>query len=223
MRHAFLIAAVWACAATSGWSAEPAVTSGPAFSYYGTLQFDGVSDHLTVSDRRELRPGRFTLSAWVRSDDVMRMQPMLAKAEAAGNYVSYMLRIQSDGRLSLVVGNAATGADVHWLTQQPLSSGAWHHVAATWENSKGDNTDASIYLDGVDQEIEIIRSVNNGPAFEPGYSKLPLYIGRDEFPSGHFLGAIQSVEIFDRVLTRAEVRELARHKPEAGRAAKSEE
>jgi Concanavalin A-like lectin/glucanases superfamily len=173
-----------------------------------SLQFNGASDEVAIPDSTALRLKCFTISAWIRTENAESIQPLVAKAEAAGNWVSYMLRIQKDGKLSLVVENFAAGADIHWCTQQPLTSGKWHHVAATWHNARGDNTDAKIYIDGVDQEIEVIRNVNYGPGFEPGYSDLPLFLGRDQFPSGYFRGQMENVEIHGRVLSREEIRAL---------------
>jgi hypothetical protein len=37
----------------------------------------------------------------------------------------------------------------------------------------------------------------------------PLYIGRDEMPSGHFVRALRDVDVIGRVLTAEEVKALA--------------
>jgi hypothetical protein len=174
-----------------------------------TLELDGVSTHVVVEDHSELQVSSFTLSAWVNSADIERTQPIVAKALAKGNWLSYMLRINDRGRLELAVANHADSADAHWLTKARLTSKQWHHVAATWSNECGKASDAKLYIDGVEQEAEMSRNNNYGPAFRIGYSKLPLYIGRDEFPSGHFFGTLKDVDVVGRVLTAAEIKKLA--------------
>ena len=173
-------------------------------------ELDGVSDHVRVADHPTLRPAAgLTISAWVRPIEARRLQPIVAKAAAKGNFNSYMMRIQGNGKLALAVENPAANQWAHWQTDEPMAGGKWHHVAATWANTRGDAADAKIYIDGVPQEIAMSLSVGYGPAFRIAYTAEPLYIGRDEMPSGHFMGKIQDVDILDRVLTAAEIKALA--------------
>lgn len=172
-------------------------------------ELDGVSDHVRVEDYPELRPAALTISAWIYTSDALLMQPIVAKAQGKGNWNSFMLRIQDKGRVSLSVDNLAAGQDAHWRTEKTLASKRWYHVAATWANTRGDATDAKIYIDGVAQEITMNRNVGYGPAFRIAYTAEPLYIGRDEMPSGHFVGTIKNIDIFDRVLTAAEIKGIA--------------
>ena len=110
-----------------------------------------------------------------------------------------MLRLQANGRISLVVENDKDNASAHWLSRKAIAGKQWHHVAATWRNSKGDASDATIYLDGEPLKLDMIRNVGYGPAFRIGYSAEPLFIGRDEYPSGHFKGSIKGVTIIGRI------------------------
>lgn len=171
-------------------------------------ELDGTS-HARVDDCPELRVASLTLSAWVKTSDVSLMQPVVAKAEAKGNWCSYLLRIQDGGRVALAVENTAGERSAHWRSKAALAAKKWHHVAATWANTTGDASDAKIYIDGVPQELEMIRSVGYGKEFRIGYSALPLYIGRDEFPSGHFVGTLRDVDVLGRVLTADEVKKVA--------------
>jgi hypothetical protein len=174
---------------------------------------DGISDHVRVDDHSEFRVSALTLAAWIHTRDAMRTQPVVAKAQAKGNWVSYMLRIGDGGKVALVLGNHATDQDVHWQTKASVTSECWHHLAATWANRCADVSDAKIYIDGVEQEVRWVRNTGYGPAFKIGYSVGPLYIGRDEFPSGHFFGTLRDVEVLGRVLTSAEVKALAAKVP----------
>jgi hypothetical protein len=171
-------------------------------------RLDGT-DSVRVEDHPDLRVTALTLSAWVNTNDASLMQPVVAKAQAKGNWCSYMLRVQDGGRVSLVVGNVIGDRDAHWKTKAALAAKKWHHVAATWSNTKGNASDAKIYIDGVEQEVEMNRSVNYGKDFKIGYTAEPLYIGRDEMPSGHFSGTIRDVDVLGRVMTADEVKALA--------------
>jgi hypothetical protein len=177
---------------------------------------DGEGAHARVEDRPELRVSRLTLSAWVNTADARRTQPVIAKAQARGNWVSYMLRVGDGGRVALALGDHACGREVHWRTKAALATGTWHHVAATWENCNGGASDARIYIDGAVQEVEMVRAVGYDRGFRIGYTAEPLYIGRDEFPSGHFFGTLRDVDVLGRVLTAAEVKAVALRGPAAG-------
>ena len=164
---------------------------------------------MRITDRSEFRVESFTLAAWVRTVDTPLNQPVIAKALAKGNWCSYMLRLQANGRISLAVENIKDNASAHWLSSKAVVGKQWHHLAATWKNSKGDASDARIYLDGEPLELDMIRNVGYGPAFRIGYSAEPLFIGRDEYPSGHFKGSVKGVTIVGRVLEPREIEKLA--------------
>jgi hypothetical protein len=166
-------------------------------------------NHVKVDDHNELHLQALTLSAWVNTEEINAVQPIMAKALSKGNWNSYLLRVQDGGRVSLVIGNVKENREAHWISKAALSAKKWHHVAVTWACTKGDASDAKIYLDGVEQEVEMNRSVNYGLGFKIGYSAEPLYIGRDEMPSGHLLGSLRNVDITDRVLIAQEMQATA--------------
>jgi hypothetical protein len=135
---------------------------------------------------------------------------MLAKVQSAGNWCSYLLRIERGGQVSLAVEiSEGEGRTSHWLTRGNLPIGRWQHVAATWSNRRGDASDARIYLGGVEQPLD--QTLNRGydSTFRIGYSADPLLIGRDQFPSGHFRGILTQIDVLDRVLSSDEIKTLA--------------
>lgn len=108
------------------------------------FSFDGVDDHVSINDAPNLRPAAFTLVAWIRTTDASFQQPIIAKAQAAGNWVSYMLRIRDGGRLELAVENRSEFRYAHWLSDATLSADTWYHLVGTWANVNGDLTDGRI-------------------------------------------------------------------------------
>jgi hypothetical protein len=176
-----------------------------------TFELDGETDHVRVEDHRDLRVETLTISAWINTADAELLQPVVTKAQDTGNWNSYILRIQDGGRVLICVeGRKSENHAVHFMTKgRVIKSKRWHHVAATWASGKGDASDAKVYIDGVEQEVEITHNANYGPGFKIFYTGGPLYIGRDEHPTGHFKGTIKDVQIIGRVLTAAEVKAIA--------------
>jgi hypothetical protein len=173
------------------------------------LRFDGKGDHVLIADSPALRPQCFTLSAWVKTTESESQQPILAKAQSAGNWCSYLLRIERGGQISMAVEDSAgEGRTAHWLTREKLPVGKWQHVAATWSNLRGDASDARIYFEGVEQQLD--QTLNKGyeSTFRIGYSAEPLFIGRDQFPTGHFRGTMAQVDVMDRVLSSDEIKTI---------------
>ena len=192
----------------------PATASLTNWKIARAFEFNGVDDFVSVPDHPALHFSTLTLSAWVRTDDADKIQPIVGKTVGKGNQMSYLLRIQDGGRLSLALGNtgdAVCGRDTlwreaHWRTKASLTRGKWHHVAATWHNERGDKSDAILYIDGVAQESEMTLATNYGRDFRPGYSAEPLLIGRDQFPSGYFKGAIEDLDVTGSVLSAESIR-----------------
>ena len=175
------------------------------------FELDGESDHVRVDDHRDLRVAALTIAAWVNTADAELLQPVVAKAQDTGNWNSYILRVQDGGRVLICVeGRKSENQAVHFVTKERVvKSKKWHHVVATWAAGKGDASDAKVYIDGVEQEVEITHNANYGRDFKIFYTEGPLYIGRDELPTGHFKGTIKDVQVLGRVLTAAEVKKLA--------------
>jgi hypothetical protein len=203
------IVAVISAAAHSDEAARPPVATVSDWKIVREYVLNGVDDHVRVADHPELRVTSFTLMAWVNTADASVMQPILGKSQANGNWMSYMLRMQ-EGKLSLAVEDVTNDRYAHWLTRGKLTSKKWHHIAATWDNRRGDASDAKLYIDGVEQEAELFRNVNYNAAFRLSYTTEPLYIGRDQFPSGHFKGTIKDVAVIGSVLTPAEIKQRAK-------------
>jgi concanavalin A-like lectin/glucanase superfamily protein len=169
------------------------------------FNFDGLDDSVLVADNANLRVSSFTLDAWINTADAAGPgQGIIAKAQASGNWLSYMLRIQDGGRLAVIVENRAENRYAHWRTLSTLLSNTWYHVAGTWQNINGDTTDAKIYIDGVEQAIEMSANQGYDSTFTPGYTTEPLLIGTQE-AGGPFKGLADEVEIFNRVLSAAEI------------------
>jgi hypothetical protein len=193
-----------------GQGAKPPAATLSNWKIAKTYELDGESDHVRVDDHPSLRLTALTVAAWINTTDAELLQPVVAKAQDKGNWNSYILRVQDGGRVLICVeGRKSENQAVHFVTKKRvIKSKQWQHVAATWASGKGDASDARVYIDGVEQEVEITHNANYGAEFKIFYTAEPLYIGRDELPTGHFKGSIKDVQILGRVLTAAEIKRV---------------
>jgi hypothetical protein len=101
-----------------------------------------------------------------------------------------------DGKFVLGVGS--TGGDTTIASSVNINDGAWHHVAATRNNTTGA---MAVYVDGV------LRGSGTGPT---GSRTFPasLRVGSLQTGNNFLNGTLDDVRLYDRVLTAAEVSEL---------------
>jgi hypothetical protein len=166
-------------------------------------QFDGstntfISIPLSVSNS-------FTIDFWVKTTATGGSGQWydgmgLVDGEVAG--------VVNDFGITLVGNTAAFGVgnpDTTIYTTNPINDGYWHHVSATRDSVSGQ---MCLYLDGN------LQATGPGP---PGTRTDPpsLRIGSVQTGvAGGFLpGAIDDVQLFDRVFSAAEVPTLMNHSP----------
>ena len=123
-----------ACSSTSSADGQPQFARDSGFDY--ALAFDGTSDYVTAGNA-QYPAGREhqTLSLWFNALDVTAQQGLLTLRKD----------FESGVELGVRAGNIAAwrvfgGGD---LAAAPVSAGAWHHVAYTY-----DGTTNALYLDG---------------------------------------------------------------------------
>ena len=107
------------------------------------LDFDGGADYITVSDATPIDiQNAITISSWVYIDDFGADSFIITKRTLDTTEANYFLRIDA------VSNNLLFGLyDGSWQSKesvQTLTSGAWHHVAITY-----DEANIIFYIDGV--------------------------------------------------------------------------
>lgn len=155
-------------------------------------RFDATS-LLSAQPAPDLEPNlAFTVAAWVR----LGAPPTAARALIGCKAIDpsrceYAMLISQAGS---VVFQTTPAPD---LVSPPLTIGTWHHLAMTW-----DGTVRAGYVDGLP-----VASINNGP--------IPIVVG-PLFVGGHavvgtetLVGLIDEYMFYNRVLTRAELAQLA--------------
>ena len=144
--------------------------------------------------------GRFTMTAWVRTD---RDGTILAKTKSQGAWAnggkSLFLR---DGKVSYDIGF------VGCLTaRSSITDGKWHHVALTGSKTQ------KIYVDG---RLEASSTMEQRP--DPRGSALMVGYTSRNFPDGGktFQGDIDEVALYARVLTARDIQAMSQRQRPLG-------
>jgi hypothetical protein len=147
-----------------------------------------------------------TVAAWVNPRSDGNSGRILDKD---GNSRGWLLKM-SNGGLQFVGDEFSSGA-VTRQTNRFLARNSWQHVAATWEGSSRGSS-VHLYINGVPADG---ASVDGGGGLADD-SEIPLTIGNRVFDLERgFDGILDEVRIFQRVLTPAEIHELAMTTPAA--------
>lgn len=157
--------------------------------YSDALDFDGSSDFLVVPDNSTLDLGTTgTVEVWVEPANLNKRQGIIVKGDAPPNYA---LGITDTNLVVCSVGNIST--EVAVLSTTPISSGAFQHLACSW-----DGTTLALYIDAI---------LNNSVAqtLSPAANASPLYIGQSAANTDRFDGVIDEVRIYNRALSQAEI------------------
>lgn len=146
---------------------------------------------LTVPDSGAFR-GNVTIAAWMYADSATGAAIMSKPVSTLSDNSWQLERLDTD-----VI--SFSGGSVHYLdSPMTIATGAWHHVAGTW-----DGTTKRLYVDGVP-----VASV----AATLAYDTHPVYLGADQNNGTTVLywdGAIDDVRVYSRVLNDSEIATLA--------------
>jgi hypothetical protein len=148
--------------------------------------FNGNGDYIDIPPINI--PNAITVSAWLYADNFLQHTFIIAK-----NPINTQWALIIEGRGLLKWRGAGVATNV--VCDMP-SNGAWHHVVAAQEGTKG-----SLYMDGVLRAAGTLPAIGNGAG--------AINFGR--FNSGdhwYFNGRMDEVRIYNRALSQAEVTEL---------------
>jgi hypothetical protein len=172
----------------------------------GGAEFGPGESRISVPNNASLNPPRFTLSAWIkttRRDAIWRRIFDKGIWHEAGGLDGYALTMGGDvnnrSYRGLVFIQVLMGSP---NSNRQVTDGEWHHVAGTFDGST-----LLVYLDGTAMGQEHV----NTPL---GANPHDLTIGNlsvprpDEPDKTGFIGTMDDVMMFNRVLSADEVRQL---------------
>ena len=159
-------------------------------------QFSGTGSYVLIP--RSIQDD-FTVAMWVKTTDTAGSAGAqwwngkgLVDGEVGGGGADWGTAIVN-GKFVLGVGSVS--GDTTLASQVNINDGAWHHVAATRDNTNGAT---AVYVDG------ILRGSGTGPTgsrtFPPG-----LRIGSLQTGNNFLNGTLDDVRLYDRVLSAGEI------------------
>jgi hypothetical protein len=164
----------------------------------GALAFDGVDDHVDIAGgvvyATSTQP--FSFAAWFNLTDYSTTTPDIMQIHSDTPSPFHVLMSSMPQYLGISLGSG----DGQWIpikTQSQPSTGVWHHIVVTY-NGQGAGTIASyqILLDGAVQPM--VAAAGYGSQAQQSR------IGAAEDPRNDWIGRIDDVRIYNRILATDE-------------------
>ena len=162
-------------------------------------QFNGASSYVSIP--RSVQDD-FTVAMWVKTTDTAGSAGAqwwngkgLVDGEVGGGGADWGTAIVNG---KFVLGIGSTGGDSTFASSVSVNNGAWHHVAATRNNTSGA---VALYVDGV---------LNGSGTGATGSRTFPpsLRIGSLQTGNNFLNGTLDDVRLYDRILTVGEIAAL---------------
>jgi hypothetical protein len=172
------------------------------------LNFDGITDHVMVSDAASLRPtSGVTLEAWVNfaTDYASAARVIAAKAAGTGTSNSYAIWYES-GALRGCVGTTSGIAAQLTYTWTPVA-GNWYHVAFSYDSATGTQR---LFVNGL--PVNTNTTTLNVLGGASAYDSNPVLLGADknnQQVSAAFSGLIDEVRIWNAARSQVDVQTFA--------------
>jgi concanavalin A-like lectin/glucanase superfamily protein/slime mold repeat-containing protein len=205
-----------ACSASAECAdADPCTTDVCVGGNVSALVFDGANDFVTFGAAPGLNSAQFTVETWFKrtgtgignttgASGIASLVPLVTKGapEADGSNVdaNYVLGINTAGDvLAADFEDTATGLNHPVSGTTTISSGVWHHAAASY-----DGTTWRLYLDGV-PETTLAVGAFTPRADSIQHAGLGAMLTSTGTRLGAFQGLLDEVRIWDHARTPAEI------------------
>jgi hypothetical protein len=168
----------------------------------GALDFTGQDDYVETDYAGVTGTNPRTMTAWIRTTEPGNVNILSWGENSAGQ--KWRMRVDGTGGLRAEVN----GGYNYGVTN--IRDGRWHHVAVTWEDDgTPDALDFLLYVDGqrdatADSLDETIDTATTGV----------VRIGESPWHGEPFVGLIDEVRIYDKVLTQEEIQLVMRVDPQ---------
>ena len=147
----------------------------------------------------------FTVSAWVFVPGAeVNAGSIIARMDVAHGDRGWDLNVRSSEMQVYLVNKWPDDAIVVTTAPNAIKRDEWRHVTVTYDGS-GSGDGVRIYINGVENKARIDKRTVKGSI----RSETPLTLGRRS-AGENFIGSLQEVHVFDRVLSPLEIRVLLR-------------
>tara|TARA_Y100000590_G_scaffold333602_1_gene379531 strand:- start:11085 stop:12944 length:1860 start_codon:yes stop_codon:yes gene_type:complete len=152
------------------------------------LDIDGSNDYISLPNSINMGNSDFTLSLWIKTDDVGSRQHVFQQTGSNDNRV---IAINSGGSLTSRLGGS--GSD--HVSGVTLSTDTWYHIAIVHDNSANTLT---WYVNGSQQNVNTSVNIPSNTG--------TFYLGTNSNADGrHFNGQIDEVRIWNDIRTSSEI------------------
>jgi len=170
--------------------------------------FNGYDSQIDVFDAASLRVRHITISAWVKSYDLSRINQVVYKGSMMANGEQYALTMTENGKYHASVKvNSGCQTALGWaganIPDGAIADSSWYHIAMTY-----DGTTFSLYKNGVlDTAVAVSGPIDSciGGGLRFGYDHLrwaPISTGNS------MNGLIDDIGIWNRALSAQEITQL---------------
>ena len=180
------------------------------------FSFNGTDAHVHVLDNTNLYPGAgpFTVDAWIKttqrsSDGAF----ILAHYECANGCPSgaansvYAMYIDENGMLGGFLRDSA-GTQQTITSARVVADGVYHHIALVRDTT---GLQMQLYVDGVvdaSAPLTVTGTIKDDDGEPDPFTIGAIIAGGTDHPAQLFLGEVDEVEYFNRVLTAAEIQTI---------------
>ncbi len=193
-------------AADSSGNGRTATVSGAVFTngyLSNALHFNGTTSDATFSSPDA---AQLTVAAWVRADG--KGNSAYPRILDTNPGYRFFFRFDGSGSNGLDFATYST-ANGDWFSgQNTISTGAWYHVAASYDRSSFANLPA-LYVNGVRRSLTTITSPSGTQTNYTGTG----YIGNQAALNRGWSGSIDDLRLYNRILSDSEVLVLASMPP----------
>jgi len=187
----------------SGNGNDGALTNGPTFDSGngGSIDFDGVDDHITTNFDVDFTQDDFTLDAWVNPNFVSDTygRPIMTM-NTTGGCVTYDFALEfgrQNGKFSLLSGGG--NGNLSLYSSSTYSQDKWYNICVTRIKNGTNDWTYVMYVNGESNQTKT-GNYNGGSG-----GKLTIGKFADCNAVGEWLGKIAVIKIYTKRLTASEV------------------
>ena len=187
----------------SGNGYNGTLTNGPTFDSAngGSIDFDGVDDHVTTNFDVDFTQDDFTLDAWVNPNFVLATygRPIMTMNTTGGCSIhDFALEFgRANGKFGLIAGGGGNG-NPSFTSSSTYSQDNWYNINVTRIKNSANNWTYDMYVNGISNQTW------TGNASGGSGGKLTIGKFSDCGAVGEWLGKIAAIKIYTKRLSAAE-------------------
>jgi hypothetical protein len=176
------------------------------------FDFDG-STYITLENENNFDieyTDAFTATGWFKSSNTAQ-STMVAKMVNSGTYRGWDVALNNavdDGKIGFqIISDVTTNNWINWWsTGGGLNDGLWHHFACVYTGATGNESDITVYIDGVSEAGDAAAPLEDITATM--LQDTAITIGSRSVGQLPYTGQLADVQIWKKELTATEVLRL---------------